>query len=176
MKERNPDDVHAECVREMSDGIWQLVSLSHTASKARGWWHDPITGLSLIPHENPGTMPDDDKIISAWFPYVIATKIALIHAEVSEGLEAYRTDAMDDKIPAFAGITAEMADVLIRVGDLMGCMQARAKELAGPTPVDKVAAYNMFSLPSAIYEKMLVNAVRPDHNQEARRKPGGKKF
>lgn len=176
MTERNPDDVHAECVREMSDGIWQLVHLSHKASKARGWWHDPITGFSLIPHENDSTMPDDDKIIAAWFPYVIATKIALIHAEVSEGLEAYRTDAMDDKIPSYAGITAEMADVLIRVGDLMGCLQARAKELAGSAPAAKSAAYNMFSLPFAVYEKMLVNAVRPDHNPEARRKPGGKKF
>ena len=43
--------------------------------------------------------------------------IALIHSELSEGLEALRTDAMDDKIPSYKGIVAELADAVIRIMD-----------------------------------------------------------
>ena len=176
---------------EMQLGIAQLVTLSHGASKARGWWHDPITGISLIPGDhiegNYETNHTAMGIVEAWFPYVIGTKIALIHSETSEGLEAYRKDAIDDKITDFAGITAEMADVLIRVGDLMGCLQLRAinrymangaleAESQEAQDEEEATILRAYSLSSAVYEKMLVNAVRPDHNVEARRKPGGKKF
>lgn len=51
----------------------------------------------------------------------VASKLALIHSEVSEALEALRKDiANDDKIPEYTGFEAEMADVLIRVLDLAG--------------------------------------------------------
>ena len=43
--------------------------------------------------------------------------IALIHSELSEGLEALRTDTMDDKIPSYKGIVAELADAVIRIMD-----------------------------------------------------------
>ncbi len=43
--------------------------------------------------------------------------IALIHSELSEGLEALRKDLDDDKIPEFKGIEAELADVVIRLMD-----------------------------------------------------------
>src|SRR6218665_3045049 len=61
----------------------------HAASYNRGWWHDPITGLSLIPGDESvdgfQTMSmDQDVMRRAWFPYVVATKIALIHSETTE--------------------------------------------------------------------------------------------
>lgn len=49
-----------------------------------------------------------------------ATRLALIHSEVSEVLEAIRTDAQDDKIPYLKGEVAEMADVIIRCLDYCG--------------------------------------------------------
>lgn len=168
----------------LHNGIDVLVDSSHKASKSRGWWTDPITGLSLIPGDNGTTMPDQDAIIKAWFPYVIAAKIALIHSEVSEGLEAFRVDALDDKLPEFQGITAEMADVLIRVGDLMGCLQEHARnrywEVADEDEsvrVEELAALmKSLSLPEAVICKATFNEGRPDHALEARRKLGGKKF
>lgn len=43
--------------------------------------------------------------------------IALIHSELSEGLEALRKDLDDDKVPEFKGIEAELADAVIRIMD-----------------------------------------------------------
>lgn len=46
--------------------------------------------------------------------------IALIHSELSEALEYLRKDPaqLDDKIPEFKGVEAELADVIIRIMDL----------------------------------------------------------
>jgi hypothetical protein len=45
--------------------------------------------------------------------------LALIHSEISEALEAFRNgNPADDKIPAFDGMSAELADAVIRIMDL----------------------------------------------------------
>jgi hypothetical protein len=152
--------------------VTMLVQQCHAASYNRGWWHDPITGLSLIPSDLPAPL-GAETMRRAWFPYVLATKIALIHSETSEGLEALRVDKMDDKIPEFAGITAEMADVVIRVCDLMGCIQwYNASVTSGEVPLE-IAKYN---LGAAIMAKLPFNAGRVDHDLSKRTKPGGKLF
>ena len=44
--------------------------------------------------------------------------IALMHSELSEGLEALRKDLSSDHIPDFKGIEEELADVIIRILDM----------------------------------------------------------
>jgi NTP pyrophosphatase (non-canonical NTP hydrolase) len=76
-------------------------------------------------------------------------KIALMHSELSEGLEALRKDIQSDHIPGFHGIEEELADVVIRIIDYC---DARALRLG-----------------EAILAKIEFNASRPF-------KHGGKKF
>lgn len=156
-------------------GLGLLVEQCHAASYNRGWWHDPITGLSLIPGDEKARdlQPHEGELIKAWFPFVIATKIALIHAEISEGLEAYRTDARDDKI-SFPGITAEMGDAVIRIADLMGCLREHNTIKSGDYAGQVMST--AYELGAAILEKLPVNATRADHDLAKRVKPGGKKF
>ncbi len=144
----------------------KLIEECHARSRANGWWADPISGLSLVPGEVPntatrGTDQDwlhnhDEELRKRYFPYVVATKIALIHSEISEALEGYRTDAMDDKLVNRKSIEVELADAFIRIGDLAGVL---GLDLVG-----------------AVDEKFAFNAVRPDHQLKTRAAHGGKKF
>jgi len=89
-------------------------------------------------------------------PEEVATKIALIHSEISEALEAYRTDAMDDHLLHRLGIEVELADAVIRIFELCGTLG--------------------LDLDGAVREKDAYNDHRADHKLEHRTRPGGKKF
>lgn len=76
--------------------------------------------------------------------------IALVHSELSEGLENLRHgEEPDDKIPQFKGIEAELADAVIRIFDM--------------------AEHFKYDVIGAIIAKAEYNKTRP-------RLHGGKKF
>lgn len=55
-------------------------------------------------------------------------KIALMHSELSEALEADRKDLPSDKIDGFSGVEEELADCVIRILDFCGKHELRLGE------------------------------------------------
>lgn len=132
MDEKNPSEMEVYA----RNGVKALVVLCHGASVRGGWWHDLHTGEPLQRN--------------------VPEMLALIHSEVSEGLEGYRKNLMDDKLPHRSMLEVEMADTVIRIADLCGGL---GLDLAG-----------------AIIEKLAYNAKREDHKPENRLKEGGKRI
>jgi NTP pyrophosphatase (non-canonical NTP hydrolase) len=105
---------------------------------AAGWWNDIETNEPL----------DRDQLTP--------TKLLLAISEITEAMEGHRKDLMDDKLPHRPMIECELADAVIRIGDL-----GKALNL---------------DVGGAIAEKMEFNKTRPDHKVENRRKHSGKKY
>ena len=116
-----------------------LADRAHAASVRAGWWTDPETGERV-----------------ALTPERVAQKLMLIVSEVAEAMEGHRKGLVDDKLPHRPMMEVELADALIRIGDLAGAMG--------------------FDLGGAVAEKMAFNATREDHRLEARRLTGGKAY
>lgn len=89
-------------------------------------------------------------------PREFGTGMALIHSEVSEALEGYRKDKMDDHLPDQKNAPVELADAFIRICDEMG--------------------KHNWQLGTLTALKHAYNQIRPDHKLEARALPGGKSF
>lgn len=123
---------YAEALNELRDEI-------HAHNITAGWWDDKDFG-SL--KEGPITK------------YVIPTKLCLSHSELSEAMEGFRKNLMDDKLPHRSMLEVELADTLIRILDVAGALK--------------------LDIGGAVVEKRAYNAVRPDHKKEAREAAGGK--
>ena len=82
--------------------------------------------------------------------------IALMHSELSEALEGWRKNLMDDHLPHRSAVEVELADAIIRILDTAG---AEGLDVAG-----------------AIQEKFEYNQTRADHKIENRLLDGGKKI
>ena len=124
----------------------ELADICHHANVK--WWIDTETG------EDVRTWPA--KFFKLW----VGTKIALCHSELSEALEGYRKDKMDEHLPHRKGFEVEMADTLIRIGDLMGGL----------------AKHYDLDIGGAVRDKLIYNAQRADHKHENRVVAGGKAF
>lgn len=108
----------------------------HLANIKAGWWTDIKTGLPK--ERNVGEL------------------LCLVHSEISEAMEGFRKNLMDEKLPHRKAFEVELADALIRIFDIAG-------------------KYNM-DLDGAVSEKREFNSKRSDHKIENRKLDNGKKF
>lgn len=115
-----------------------FVDACHRASTASGWWTDLKTGLPIDPQTK------------------VPEKLLLTVSEICEGMEGHRKNLMDDKLPHRKMLEVELADAMIRIGDLAGALG--------------------FDLGGAIVEKMAFNAHREDHKIANRMAEGGKAY
>lgn len=121
-----------------------LMNECHGAAARAGWWNDPDTGR------------DVRDMHPTYFKLWVGTKLALVHSEISEGLEGHRKGLKDDHLPHRDMLEVELADAVIRIFDLAGGLQ--------------------MDLGGAIAEKLAYNAQRADHKPENRAKAGGKAY
>ncbi len=122
-----------------------LAQIVHERNVQAGWWTDLATGTDLRGKDEHGRDLRN-----------VPELLCLIHSEVSEAMEGYRKNLMDDKLPHRTMFETELADVIIRIMDLAG-------------------AHNL-DLSGAVLEKLEFNKNRPDHKLENRIKSDGKKF
>lgn len=119
-----------------------LTAISHGIHQMNieaGWWDDLRTGESRL----------GDGLF-------VASKLLLVHSEISEATEAHRKGLMDDKLPHRSGMEVELADAMIRIFDIAGAMG--------------------FDIGAATVEKIAYNQSRADHKVENRTKEGGKAY
>jgi hypothetical protein len=134
-------DLAALTLNTLSDQIY-------FANEKKGWYKDPKTGRRFRPHRN------------------IPEMLALIHSEISEGLEGWRKDLSDNHLPQHKMLTVEMADALVRIFDLMGYIRNNP---------NLFPEYEGLDLGRAFCEKIIYNGTRADHKLENRAGAGGKK-
>lgn len=116
--------------------INEMVELIHQRNIQAGWFSDIETGL-----RKDRNVPE---------------MLCLVHSEVSEAMEGYRKNLMDDHLPTRKMCEVEIADAIIRLLDLAG--------------------YLGYDLGGALTEKLEYNLQRQDHKIENRLKENGKKI
>lgn len=117
----------------------------YAQSGNKGFWEDTDKLAGLI--ATGSVLPAKKRYLKVLQLLEDTQKFALMHAEISEALEAARKNLESSHIPGFTGIEEELADVIIRVFDYAGRRQ--------------------LDLGRAIVAKMNFNAGRPfKHGKE----------
>ena len=126
------------------NNVKKLIKKIHEQNIQAGWWTDIETGADLT--SNNGETAKRN----------VPEMLCLIHSEISEAMEGYRKNLMDDKLPHRSMLEVELADAVIRICDMAGGLG--------------------LDLDGAINEKLEFNKNRADHKIENRLADNGKKF
>lgn len=124
--------------------ITEWVNEIHGNNVKAGWWTNLQTGEDL--------RSDKDEKPKRNVPEMLM----LIVSEISEAMEGYRKNLMDDKLPHRPMLEVELADAIIRIFDMAGGLN--------------------LDIEGAIIEKLEFNKTREDHQISNRLSENGKKF
>lgn len=99
------------------------ADVHHTAI-SKGW-HEKRMKIRELVHQHC----DGDRDLESFATNIVISQMLLLcHAEISEGVEGMRGGKMDDKIPEFTMLEAEIADTIIRFMDLAETFELRVAE------------------------------------------------
>lgn len=156
MPDQKPSIQDTECLLKnsiLANAIDTLCSDAHANAKSKGWWDDSpdvkILRAYMADTDEDAVMVNVRRAIDRLSERSIGEQIALMHSELSEGLEYERKNpgAPSDHIPGFTGLEEEFADVLIRIFD--------------------TSAQRKLRLGEAVLAKMAFNATR--HHKHGKR-------
>lgn len=114
-----------------------IATACHGASRAAGWWNDLRTSEELINR-----------------PHIVGEKMMLIVSELTEAHEG-RGGIPDDKLPHRLMTEVELADAVIRIGDLTGALQISLGQIMGDIVAHDIGMLTDIRRPS--YSRSLSN-------------------
>jgi len=124
----------------MNEQINATMRAIHAENVARGWWSDPKTGESILATRDRGGL------------------LALVHSELSEALDGFENEQMDDHLTHRRMAEVELADAKIRIFDIAG---AECLDLGGAMQEVADADYDRLSLDGTYtIEEVLLRAHR----------------
>lgn len=99
----------------------ELSELAYQNAREKGFWDDRNDLVMVAGEYDPKLGEFAEKCVRSM-------NIALVHSEISEGLEGLRKNLQDDKIPEFTMEEAEYADAIIRIMDMSAARELRVAE------------------------------------------------
>lgn len=100
-------------MNSLIDCIDDAATENHIEMETAGFWEESFITYDILNKADP-------KLAEKYEVDLKLSKLALIHSEVSEAVEAIRKKLNDDKLTDMSGEAVELADVVIRILDYCG--------------------------------------------------------